>query len=232
MLLASDLNECIFSYLFAEELCNCFATCTLWQASKDSKSTSVLIWFNLYRHLVELPKLLPHTEDFPWHQKVTDLYSFVSGASPFTLTDARPDSGKPQKAATISAGSVQPIRLVCRSGHTASLFYIDKREVVVFFGGATHFYTFVNSYDILSVDNGVPLRTYSAVKGDVPTARWLHRACSFENNRKVIIFGGQVNDGAFSDEVYLFTLVETPAEEPVGKKEKWGRHLSLTALQS
>ena len=216
MLLASDLNECIFSYLFAEELCNCFATCTLWQASKESKSTSVLIWFNLYRHLVELPKLSPHTEDFPWHQKVTELFTFVNGASPFTLTDVRPESSKLPKVPGASAGSIQPVRLVCRSGHTASLFYIDKREVIVFFGGATHFYTFVNSYDILSVDNGVPLRTYSAVKGDVPTARWLHRACSFEDNRKAIIFGGQINDGAFSNEVYLFTLAEKALKEPVG----------------
>lgn len=216
MLLATDINDCIFSYLFAEELCNCFATCKLWNASKDSKSTSVLIWFNLYRHLVEFPKLAPHAHNFSWHQKVKELYSFVSGTNPFTLTDGRSESQKLIKVPRVTLTSIQPIRLVCRSGHTASLFYVDKREVIVFFGGATHFYTFVNSYDILSVDNGVPLRTYATVKGDVPTARWLHRACSYEAHTKVIVFGGQINDGAFSNEVFQFTLVESGAREAQG----------------
>ena len=207
MLLASDINDNIFSFLHAEELCNCFATCRLWYSSKGSKSTSVLIWFNLYRQLVECPKMLPHTDNFPWYQKFTELYSFVSGASPFTLLDARCESVV--KVSKAPQGTTQPIRLVCRSGHTASLFYVDGREVVVFFGGATHFYTFVNSYDILSVEDGVPLKTYATVNGDAPTARWLHRACTFEDHKKVIIFGGQINDGAFSNDVFLFSLTQS-----------------------
>ena len=209
MLLANDINDIIFSYLQAQELCYSFETCKHWRSSKCSKSTSVLIWFNLYRHLVESPKLNPHCNNFGWRQKVCDLFSFINKVKPFKLTDARSDTLKP--CLTPKTGSSQSIRLVCRSGHTASLFYIDNKEVVIFFGGATHFYTFVNTYDILSVEDGVPIRTYAAIKGDVPTARWLHRACSYQNNSKAILFGGQVNNGTFSNEVYLFTVNSTTA---------------------
>ena len=149
MLLASDINDNIFSYLLAQELCNCFQACKHWRSSKCSRSTSVLIWFNLYKHLVESPKLTPHCEDFGWRQKVCDLYSFVNDARPFKLTDGRAGIMK------------ESPRLVCRSGHTSSLFYVDGKEFVVFFAGATHFYTFVNSYDILSIENGTSITPIS-----------------------------------------------------------------------
>lgn len=181
MLLASDTIDNIFSFLLAPELCSAFATCKHWQSSKNSKSA---IWFNLYRHLVESPKLLPPDNNLSWCKKVCDLYHFVNNSTPFTLSDAK---------ASTPRSDCPPPRLVCRSGHTASLFYCDDREVVVLFGGATHFYTFVNTYDILLVKDGIPVRTYATVDGDVPTARWLHRACSYRNNQSAIVFGGQVH---------------------------------------
>jgi hypothetical protein len=182
MLLASDINEHIFSYLFAPELCSAFATCKHWQSSKNSKS-SAFIWFNLYRHLVESPKLITPGDNLPWCKKVCDLYSSINSSTPFTLSNMKPENPRSDSL---------PPRLVCRSGHTASLFYCDNQEMVVLFGGATHFYTFVNTYDILLIKDGMPLRTYATIDGDVPTARWLHKTCSFENNQRAFVFGGQV----------------------------------------
>lgn len=223
MRLSSDIKDYIFSYLIPQELCACFATCKYWYASKISETTSILIWFNIYKNLVESSKMIPHTDNFPWRKKVCDLYAFINNLYPFTLTDTKIEI-KPENALAVSLPSSYPallplpppvvdntkqpaVRLVCRSGHTASLFYTKtNQEIIVLFGGATHFYTFVNTYDILSVKDGIPIRTYAAVTGDVPTARWLHRACSYENNARAVVFGGQLNCGTFSNEVYLFTV--------------------------
>ena len=206
-MLASEVVEHIFSFLDAPDLCACFATCKHWKSSRDNKSTQQPIWFKLHEQLIDNTRWQSShiSEGFDWRQKVVDLHTFLQSSQPFQLTDNETYVSSSSTRGDASA------RLVSRSGHTANRFFLQDEEVIVLFGGSSHFCRFINSYDIFSVQDNMPIKSCEKISGpDVPEPRWLHKSCSNEDCTQAIVYGGQLNDGSLSSEVFMITLETEP----------------------
>ena len=157
---------------------------------------------------------------FDWRKKVREVASFIDSKTPIVIEEAL------KRSNTDDDNNVN-LRLVSRSGHsasrlihlTSSLADSQEEEIVVIFGGASHFFRFLNSFDIIRVNDGKIIKSGLHADGDIPSPRWLHSSVVVPNNisischmlndcretDNILIFGGQ-SDHQVEDDIFLFNI--------------------------
>ena len=199
--------EIVFSFLSYKDLLACPCTCTSWRrVVHDTSSTwlwkssclSLLSSHHRSKGCAEIFKDFSRcTEilnDLNWRRKFFELHSVVVEGAEAVIVD----------------NSVDPSRfgdrILCRSGHSGSVFFLGQRECLVLFGGATNDFQFVNTFEIIVLGDERSQLTRHSVTGYIPAPRWLH-ACSMMADRSAaVVFGGQGEGVTAKGDLFTFAL--------------------------
>lgn len=224
--------ENIFQYLSYNELLVCTNVCKAWcdmlVRRHDDDVNMSFLWTPSYVQLV-LPTetnvdklsniMFSKLSSLDWRKKVKEVATFIDSRVPIVIEDLKRSNNDEDNSSKL--------RLASRSGHSANrLIHVASssstafhEEIIVLFGGASHFFRFLNSFDIFRVDDGKIIASGLQAHGDIPSPRWLHSSvlipnsvsinCNILNDchetNNILIFGGQ-SDYQVEQDIFLFNL--------------------------